>query len=597
MSTPNLGSVTFDHWTTQTIGKITPLYVRGTGFHQGGSRMVQVGSTSLIPSNQVTTKGLGFLKLDRTTHEPVALSPGVISVVKNTHTHVSESNALAVLIDSVTENEIGILTSCDKFEGNPSAALRDAAERVGLLRLAAFVRGKLNGTDASSQRAYAAVFSGAGSETRVHQALEAFESNHANAPAAVLSTFLIDGGIGTQSPSNELVPSDPNAHAVGVVVNKSGHVGIGTRSPGRTLDVDGDANVRGTLFGNVVGRASSAQTWSTPRTLTLEGDVVGSIAWDGSSDVSMSTSFVGVSDGTIDVTAGGTGRSALDAGKLLVGSGTNAVSTPSSLHWNEQEERLGIGTSSPETAMHVNGTVTANTFRGSLDKTLTFVDGTNTVIATFENTSDVTVPITGGSGSAGGIVASLDNVGAPKYTGFTPTEGAFYGGNVDPTGDVRLNYDGDFYASNLVGSTTGIDATMETLTCRTATVGERITSHTLRCNRFLGNEGTFEGSVSATGFETVSDARWKQQIEPIRDATSILEAWNGVRFSWSDAREPGTQIGLLAQEVASTCPEGVVVGDDGYLRVRYGNLIAVLVEALKSQTRRIDELERKIAKA
>ena len=62
-----------------------------------------------------------------------------------------------------------------------------------------------------------------------------------------------------------------------------------------------------------------------------------------------------ITSGTLGVARGGTGRSSLTSGKVLVGNGTSAVLMPTNLHWNNSSSRLGIGTTAPNEALHVAG--------------------------------------------------------------------------------------------------------------------------------------------------------------------------------------------------------------------------------------------------
>jgi len=79
-----------------------------------------------------------------------------------------------------------------------------------------------------------------------------------------------------------------------------------------------------------------------------------------------------------------------------------------------------------------------------------------------------------------------------------------------------------------------------------------------------------------------SDKRLKQNIQPLENATAKLAQLRGVSFEWKDAeQDTGTQIGVIAQEVETVLPELVSTDSDGYKSVAYGQLTAVLVEAVK----------------
>jgi len=65
----------------------------------------------------------------------------------------------------------------------------------------------------------------------------------------------------------------------------------------------------------------------------------------------------------------------------------------------------------------------------------------------------------------------------------------------------------------------------------------------------------------------------------------------GVSFSW---KENGRKsIGVVAQEVEKVLPE-LVTETDGVKSVAYGNIIGLLIEAIKEQDKRIDDLERRL---
>lgn len=100
---------------------------------------------------------------------------------------------------------------------------------------------------------------------------------------------------------------------------------------------------------------------------------------------------------------------------------------------------------------------------------------------------------------------------------------------------------------------------------------------------------TFTGTVTAPNFVSSSDARLKSDITPIPDALAKLHALTGVtyRMAGSDTR----QMGLIAQEVQAVAPEAVTEVE-GVLRLAYGNLIGLLVEAIKDLSCQVDHLKR-----
>lgn len=81
-----------------------------------------------------------------------------------------------------------------------------------------------------------------------------------------------------------------------------------------------------------------------------------------------------------------------------------------------------------------------------------------------------------------------------------------------------------------------------------------------------------------------SDARLKKDITRIEDPMDAISQVSGYHYQWKDeARETGTQTGLLAQEVEKVMPELVKTDDKGVKSVNYNGLIPYMLEALKAQ--------------
>jgi hypothetical protein len=97
------------------------------------------------------------------------------------------------------------------------------------------------------------------------------------------------------------------------------------------------------------------------------------------------------------------------------------------------------------------------------------------------------------------------------------------------------------------------------------------------------------GSIFAGGNITAySDIRLKTDIELIAGALDKVCALHGVTYERVDTRE--RQTGLLAQEVQAVLPEAVVQGEE-YLGVAYGNMVGLLVEAIKELRAELKQLE------
>lgn len=134
-------------------------------------------------------------------------------------------------------------------------------------------------------------------------------------------------------------------------------------------------------------------------------------------------------------------------------------------------------------------------------------------------------------------------IGAVKYNSNNKRPGMFYAGEVDPTNSIRLNYDGNLHVSDL----------------------------------------------NAINVNSTSDINEKTDVVTIGNALNSVLQMRGVRFKWKNTGIDS--IGVIAQEMEQILPEVVHTSDTGRKTVSYGNIIGVLIEAIKDQQQQIDELK------
>jgi hypothetical protein len=136
--------------------------------------------------------------------------------------------------------------------------------------------------------------------------------------------------------------------------------------------------------------------------------------------------------------------------------------------------------------------------------------------------------------------------------------------------------------------------------------------HTFNGETQLYYDGSSKIQTSSTGctitgdVNSTSDIRYKKNIEPIDNALEKVQSLNGVTFDWDNDAFPETEhtkkpefteraTGVIAQDVEKVLPEAVRENSDGFKNVAYGNMVGLLIEAIKEQQTQIDELKAEVA--
>jgi hypothetical protein len=104
------------------------------------------------------------------------------------------------------------------------------------------------------------------------------------------------------------------------------------------------------------------------------------------------------------------------------------------------------------------------------------------------------------------------------------------------------------------------------------------------------------GNVTTIGDVTAfSDEKLKENIEVIPNAIEKVSQIRGVTYTRNDLEDKEkVYSGVIAQEVEKVLPEVVNTGMNDTKTVSYGNMVGLLIEAVKEQQEQINELKKQI---
>jgi len=234
------------------------------------------------------------------------------------------------------------------------------------------------------------------------------------------------------------------------------------------------------------------------------------------------------------------------------------------------------------------------------DTNTTYTAGTglNLVGTTFNNTApDQTVSLTGsGATSISGTypnftISSTDTNTDTNTTYSTATSGTLGLVKIG-YGENGKNYPVELSSGKMFVNVPWVDTNTDTDTTYTAGNGLTLTGTEFKMS------GSYTGDFTASGDVTAySDERLKSNITTIEDALDKVKAMRGVMFDKTNSLtgELRQSTGVIAQETEEVLPE-VVHNDDntGYKSVAYGNIVGVLIEAIKEQQSQIEDLTKEV---
>ena len=235
------------------------------------------------------------------------------------------------------------------------------------------------------------------------------------------------------------------------------------------------------------------------------------------------------------------------------------------------------------------GAVSGTTFNGSAGQTISY----NTIGAqpagSYQVAGSYESPLT----FTGGVSRSVNTVSITYGT----TASTVCQGNDSRLSDARPAADVYAWAKAAVAPASGATLTDDNSSNVTQYIGMSTVTSGAWLNAYVASTKlTFNpstGIVSATGFNSTSDERAKENIRALGYNLQTVLQLTGKKFEMKDSGT--TSIGLIAQEVQKVVPEVVCTTDveTGMLGVNYPALVALLIESIKELNIRIEALENK----
>ena len=173
---------------------------------------------------------------------------------------------------------------------------------------------------------------------------------------------------------------------------------------------------------------------------------------------------------------------------------------------------------------------------------------------------------------------------------------------------TTLDVNGTVAATTLTGAGSGITAlnmaNAGSGTLAVARGGTGTTTSTGTGSVVLSAAPTLTGTtnmatlIASGNITSSSDRRIKKNIKRIERALDKVTQIGGYTFTRTDGPHTGAiQAGVIAQEIIEVLPEVVQISEEtGYYSVSYGNITALLIEALKEERIERLKLEERLAR-
>jgi hypothetical protein len=364
--------------------------------------------------------------------------------------------------------------------------------------------------------------------------------------------------------TDDIIKTTNNTNATSTITGAlqvSGGAGIG-----RDLYVGGNVTVLGTINASVTGVISTATS--------LAGGLLGQIPYQTAAGV---TGFIGTGTNGSILQMGANTATFVTTGSIYVGyANTATTATSAAVAYslaNTSTTYVGRAAIADNASTASQVTTVAQTANATYF--LTFVDANNdtSLVESLYTTSSFTVNAASGGVRIGGVTTITNTAsaistvsGALQIVGGVGVGGALFAASIDITDTAAVR--------------STVNATSSSTGALQVTGGAGI-----------GRDLWVGGTAYANVLQSTSDVNFKKDITTITNALNTVMQLRGVEYKWKHNDAPS--LGLIAQEVQPLVPAAVSETVDR-LTVSYGNMVGLLVEAIKEQQQQILTLQQEI---
>jgi hypothetical protein len=200
------------------------------------------------------------------------------------------------------------------------------------------------------------------------------------------------------------------------------------------------------------------------------------------------------------------------------------------------------------------------------------------------------ISVTGSSASTTGNAATATALATARNINGVPFDGT---GNITIADSTKLPLTGGTMTGQLT-----IENSAPTITMADTSATGDFSMHVNSGNWYVRNNSSANVfSVSQTGvvvasnnITAFSDARLKENVVTIDSALDKVSQMRGVYYNRIDDENKTRNIGVIAQEIEAILPEVVHTREDDMKSVAYGNIVGILIEAIKELNEEVKTL-------